>query len=223
MISKFQELHENQTKENLKLLEEVAKDYAITRTELNEKANVYDKLSLDYDREDNQTQKVILKRKLRDLEECILELNSKLEAQELEIATLRYTNIDYDIEDIKKDITKYLKSKKVDNFSKRLIEAKEQYIKSIDTIYADALSIHKDVQALKEALANNFNEEELCRHGIKSSYEKICIDGLVENIDLRFSSVDLIEDIPTSLELFNIYQSLLKSKIKDTYMMINNI
>lgn len=223
MISKFQELHENQTKENLKLLEEVAKDYAITRTELNEKANVYNKLSSDYDREDNQTQKVILKRKLRDLEECILELNSKLEAQELEIATLRYTNIDYDIEDIKKDITKYLKSKKVDNFSKRLIEAKEQYIKSIDTIYDDALSIHKDVQALKEALANNFNEEELNRYGIRSSYEKICIDGLVENIDLRFSSVDLIEDIPTSLELFNIYQSLLKSKIKDTYMMINNI
>lgn len=223
MISKFQELHEKQSSENVKILEEVVKAYAITRSELNEKGENYNKLNSDYNKEENSTQKIILKRKLRDLEESILELNSKIDNQELEMATLKYTNIDYDIEDIKKDVTKYLKSKKVDNFSKRLIEAKDQYIKAIDAIYADALSIHKDVQALKEALANNFNEEELNRYGIRSSYEKICVDGIVENIDLRFSSVDLIEDIPTSLELFNIYQSLLKSKIKDTYMMINNI
>ena len=223
MISKFQELHEKQSSENVKILEEVVKAYAITRSELNEKGETYNKLNSDYNKEENSTQKIILKRKLRDLEESILELNSKIDNQELEMATLKYTNIDYDIEDIKKDVTKYLKSKKVDGFGKRLIEAKEQYIKSIDAIYADALSIHKDVQALKEALANNFNEEELIKHGIRSSYEKICIDGIVENIDLRFSSVDLIEDIPTSLEVFNIYQSLLKSKIKDTYMMINNI
>lgn len=223
MISKFQELQTRQAKENEKELELLKNKYKNTIIKLNKISDEYKKVELQYMVETDKTKNILLKRELRILEDEILNLNNKIQDMEAKKLELKYTDIDYSIGDIIKDLNTYLKIKKVAAYGERLIKAKEDYIKAIENVYLEAKEVHREVQELKESMCNNYGDEVLEQYNIKSINQLMCDDGKVDRIKIKILDINLIDNASAALGLLKGQKALCEQKIKNIYQTINNI
>lgn len=218
MISKFQELQIKQTEENKKELEVLKSEYEKTIAKLNELNEQYKRVEYLYSIEADRGRNILLKRELRNLEDEIIELNNKVEDMEAKKVELKFTNVDYSIEDIIKDLNKYLKANKVSSYNERLIKAKQEYMMAIENLYSEAKEVHKEVQSLKNSMVNNYSSEELEQYNIRSINDLISHAGKVDYIKIKVSDKNLMNDI--SIVLNN---SHYESKIKHIFSVINSI
>ena len=223
MISKFQELQMKQAEENKKELELLKIEYENAEVKLKELSKKYKEVEYQYSIETDTRKDILLKRELRNLEDEIIELNNKIEDMAAKKVELKHTNVDYNIEDIIKDLNKYLKANKVSSYSERLIEAKEEYMKAIETIYLEAKEVHREVQDLKRSISNNYSDDVLEKYNIKFINDLICDNESVECIRIKINDRDLIDNISIALSILKAQKAHYEQKIRYVYETINSI